>query len=226
MKKLKELYQYREMIFTSIQKDLDVAYRRSSLGTLWLFLNPLLQLAVYNFVFSEILQVGTENYFVFLASALIPWMFFSSSITGGARCILNAQDMVKKVYYPREIMPISYTITTAITMLLSMGMIYLLLILFGIKINLGAMAYLPLLIVIEFFFALGMVLIVASLTVYFRDMEFILGIVTMAWQFLTPVMYPIDIVPEAIRPIWRLNPMTPIIEAYRSVIYDQMVPNV
>lgn len=226
MDKIKQLYQYRGMIFSSIQKDLDASYRRSFLGTLWLLLNPLFQLIVYNIVFSEILQIETENYFVFLAAALIPWIFFSTSITGGARCLLDAQDMVKKVYYPREITPISYTITAAITMILSIGVIYLLLIISGTDINLEAMAFLPLLIIIEFIFALGIVLIVSALTVYFRDMEFILGILTMAWQFLTPVMYPIDIVPEELKPIWRLNPMTPIIEAYRTVIYDQMVPSI
>lgn len=226
MKKLKELYQYREMINSSIKKELDAAYRRSTLGTLWLFLNPLLQLLVYNIVFSEILQIQTENYLIFLASGLMPWIFFSSTITGGARCILNEQDIVKKNYFPREIAPISYTVTTAITMILSIIVIYVLLILLGVEINLNAIIYLPILIIIEFFFALGIVLIVSALTVYFRDMEFILGILTMAWQFLTPVMYPVDIVPEALQPIWRMNPMTPIIEGYRTIMYDQKIPSI
>ena len=226
MKKVRELWTYREMIFSTIKKDLSASYRRSFLGTLWIFLNPLLQLLVYNIVFSEILQVGTENYFIFLAAALIPWIFFSTSVTGGARCIISSQDIVKKIYYPREITPISFVTTAFVTMLLSFVAIFIVIGFAGVGVNPVALVYLPLLMLIEYLFALGLALITAALTVYFRDMEFILGIITMAWQFLTPVMYPSDFVPEELLPIWNLNPMTPIIEGYRDIIYYQTVPSV
>lgn len=226
MKKIKELYKYRHMIISTINKDLNAVYRRSFLGTLWIFINPLLQLWVYNIVFSDILQVGTENYYIFLASALIPWIFFSTSITGGARCVINSQDMVKKVYYPREVMPISFVTTAFITMILSFFAVLIIIFLSGGSIRLSVLVYLPLVLLIEYLFSLGLAFITSALTVYFRDMEFILGIITMAWQFLTPVMYPSDIVPEQLLPIWNLNPMTPIIEAYRDIIYYQKAPGI
>lgn len=224
MNKLKELFQYREMLFRTIQRDLNVMYRRSFLGFIWIFLTPLLQLGVYNIVFAEILEINQTNYFIFLAAALIPWIFFSSTVAGGARCVFNSQDMLKKIYYPREIMPISHTTTQFITMLLSLLVVLGVEFIMRIKINPAAWLYLPLVMLIEYFLALGMIFITSAVTVYFRDMEFILSIVIMAWQFLSPVMYPSDFVPEALLPIWRLNPMTPIIEAYREIIYYQQIP--
>ena len=224
MDKLTELFQYRAMLFRTIQRDLNVMYRRSFLGAVWIFLNPLLQLLVYNIVFAEILEIGQDNYFIFLASALIPWIFFSSTVSGGARCVFNSQDMLKKIYYPREIMPISYTTTQFITMMLSLVVVAIVEIIMGIRLNISAWLFLPLIMLIEYLLALGMIFITSAITVYFRDMEFILSIGIMAWQFLTPVMYPSDFVPEGLLSIWRLNPVTPIIEAYRNVIYYQCIP--
>lgn len=224
MDKLKELFQYRAMLFRTIQRDLNVMYRRSFLGSLWIFLNPLLQLIVYNIVFAEILEINQENYFIFLASALIPWIFFSSTVAGGARCVFNSQDIIKKIYYPREIMPISYTTTQFITMVLSFVVVILVELMAGVHINISAWLFLPLIMFMEYFLALGMIFITSAVTVYFRDMEFILSIAIMAWQFMTPVMYPSDFIPRELLPAWRLNPMTPIIEAYRSIVYYQCVP--
>lgn len=224
MNKLKELFQYRAMLFRTIQRDLDAAYRRSLLGSVWIFLNPLLQLWVYNIVFAEILEINQENYFIFLASALIPWIFFSATVSGGAKCVFNSQDMLKKIYYPREIMPISYTTTQFITMALSLAAVLVVELALRVHIEFSAWLFLPLIMLIEYLFALGMIFVTSAITVYFRDMEFILSIGIMAWQFLTPVMYPSDFVPEELLPIWRLNPVTPIIEAYREIIYYQRAP--
>lgn len=226
MNKIRELYKYRQMILSSIKKDLNVTYRRSLLGTLWIFINPLLQLWVYNIVFSDILEIATENYYIFLASALIPWIFFSTSIVGGSRCVIDAQDMVKKIYFPREVMPISYVSTAFITMALSFLAVFIVLVFTKAQSNLLALTVLPVVMLTEYMLALGITFIMSALTVYFRDMEFILGIVVMAWQFLTPVMYPREWVPEALQPVLDLNPMTPIVDAYREIIYYQKIPSI
>ena len=100
MNVLKEIYEYRQMIFSLVQRDLRGRYKGSVLGFLWTFLNPLLQLVVYTLVFSVIMRAGIEDYYIFLFVALVPWLFFSSALTGGAGSVLASKDMVKKIYFP------------------------------------------------------------------------------------------------------------------------------
>ena len=222
--RLKELYLYREMIFSLVKRDLKGRYKGSALGFLWTFLNPLLQLAVYTMVFSVIMRAGIKDYYLFLFVALVPWIFFSTSLSGGASCIWAQQDMVKKIYFPREVLPVSYVTSQFVNMLLSFIVIFGVLIFSGHAINLIAILYLPIIMVVEFVLALGVAMLTSAITVYFRDMEYILGIVAMAWQLLTPVMYAIDMAPEKVRFIFHLNPMTPVIEAYRDILYYGRVP--
>ncbi len=101
MNRFKEIFDYREMIFSLVRRELRGRYKGSALGFLWTFINPLLQLLVYTLVFSVIMRAGYDHYYIFLFVALVPWMFFSSSLTGGASCIWSSQDMVKKIYFPR-----------------------------------------------------------------------------------------------------------------------------
>lgn len=226
MKTLKELYSYREMIFSLVRKDLRGRYKGSALGFLWTFINPLLQLVVYTLVFSTIMKQGIEDFYLFLFVALIPWIFFSSSLTGGANIILGQKDMVKKIYFPREVLPISYVISCFINMILTFIVIFIVLILSGKGINLNAVIYLPIIMLIEFIMSLGVALLSSSITVYFRDLEHILNIVGMAWMYLTPILYPIDMVPKQYNFIFNLNPMTPVISAYREILYYGNVPHI
>ncbi len=224
MSRLEELYAYREMIFSLVRRDLKGRYKGSVLGFFWTFLNPLLQLAVYTMVFSLIMRAGIEDYYLFLFVALIPWIFFSTSLTGGASCIMAQQDMVKKIYFPREVLPIAYVTSQFVNMLLSFFVIFAVLICSKSTLHLGAVLCLPIIMLVEYILALGFTMIMSAVTVYIRDLEYLLGIFTMAWQFLTPVMYPIDQVPEQIRWVFSLNPMTYVITAYRDILYYGKMP--
>lgn len=224
MKLWKELYAYREMIFSLVRRDLKGRYKGSILGFLWTFLNPLLQLLVYTFVFSTVMRNGINDYYLFLFVALVPWIFFSTSVSGGAKCIWAQKDMVKKIYFPREVLPISYVTSQFVNMLLSFLVIFFVLIIDGRSIKLTAILCLPLIMLIEYFLALGVTMLSSALTVYIRDLEHILSIVVMAWQFLSPVMYSVDRIPEETRTIFYANPMTPIIVAYRDILYYGKVP--
>lgn len=224
MSRLEELYAYREMIFSLVRRDLKGRYKGSVLGFFWTFLNPLLQLAVYTMVFSLIMRAGIEDYYLFLFVALIPWIFFSTSLTGGASCIMAQQDMVKKIYFPREVLPIAYVTSQFVNMLLSFFVIFAVLICTKSTLHLGAVLCLPIIMLVEYILALGFTMIMSAVTVYIRDLEYLLGIFTMAWQFLTPVMYPIDQVPEQIRWMFSLNPMTYVITAYRDILYYGKMP--
>lgn len=226
MKIIMEILEYKEMIVGLVRRELRGRYKGSVLGFLWTFINPLLQLGVYTMVFSVIMRSGIEKYYLFLFVALVPWMFFSGSITGGATCILGSADMVKKIYFPREVMPIAYVTSSFVNMLLSFVVVFGVLIFTNYGINLQAILFLPLIMAVEYLLALGMVLIFSALTVYFRDLAYVLGIITMAWQFLTPVMYASTMVPDNLMVIWNLNPMTPIVEAYRAILYYKQIPDI
>lgn len=225
MKHLKELYNYREMIFSLVKKDLRGRYKGSVLGFLWTFVNPLLQLAVFTFVFSIIMRSEHEQYYLFLFVALVPWMFFASSVQDGSTSIIREKDMVKKIYFPREVMPIATVTSGFVNMLLTFIVIFFVVIFAGRGIHPLALLCLPVIMVVEYILCVGIALIVSALTVYFRDLQYILGILTMALQYMTPVMYGSELVPEWALPIFNLNPMTPIIESYRDILYYGQVPH-
>lgn len=224
MKLIKELWHYREMIISLVKRDLKGRYKGSAMGFLWTMINPLLQLAVYTFVFSVIMPSGVERFYLFLFVALVPWLFFSTCLSTGTTVIFAQQEMVKKIYFPRQILPISFTISQFVNMLLSFVVIFIVLIFSGIKFNFKALACLPIIMLIQFILCLGITFVVSALTVYLRDLEYILSIISMAWMYLTPILYPIENVPEAYRGICYINPMTSIIVAYRDILYSSKVP--
>lgn len=225
MKTLMELYRYREMIASLVRKDLRGRYKGSVLGFLWTFINPLLQLFVYTIVFSVILHSDIENYYLHLFVALIPWIFFASSLSGGATCVISQKDMTKKIYFPRIVLPIAFVTTCFVNMLYCFIVIFAVVLIAGVTINPVAIICLIPVMLVEYILCLGAAFISSAVTVYFRDFEHILGIITMALQYLTPVMYPINIVPENIIPVFMLNPMTPLITAYRDILYYARVPD-
>ncbi|MBR3515264.1 MAG: ABC transporter permease [Lachnospiraceae bacterium] len=226
MKLFKDIYDYREMVFSLVRRDLRGRYKGTILGFLWTFINPLLQLVVYTLVFSNVLRMGIEKYYIFLFVALIPWIFFSGTITGGCEVILGASNMVKKIYFPREVLPLAYTISSFVNMLFSFIVVFAVLLFSGYGVDPMALLYLPVIMIIEFVLALGMALLFSALTVYLRDLQHILGILMLAWQFLTPIMYSEDMVPEKYMGIWRLNPMTSVITAYRDILYNKQPPHI
>ena len=224
MKRLKEIYDYREMIITSVHRDLRGRYKGSFLGFLWTFINPLFQLLVYTMVFSVVLRSDIDKYYLFLFVALIPWIFLATSVNGGSSCVYGQAGMVTKIYFPRQVLPISFVTTCFVNMLLCF-VVVLLVCGFSIGLNVRVLPFLIPIMLIEYFLALGIALLVSSVTVFFRDLEHILSIVVMAWQFLTPIMYPITMVPDQLMPIFNLNPMTPVVAAYRSILYYKTAPD-
>ena len=198
MQIIKEIYAYREMIFSLVRRDLKGRYKGSVLGFMWTFINPLLQLGVYTLVFSIIMRNDIEDYYLFLFVALVPWIFFSTSVTGGSHCIIAQQDMVKKIYFPREVLPIAFVTSQFVNMILSFIVIFFVIIISGRGFNFIALLYLPIIMIAEYLLALSAAMLTSAITVYLRDIEYILGIISMAWQFLTPIMYPVEASPPAL----------------------------
>ena len=225
MNKLKEIYEYRLMVYSLVKRDLRGKYKGSVLGFMWTFVNPLLQLLVYNMVFSIIMRAGVEKFYLYLFVGLIPWLFFSAAITGGSTCIIAQKDLIKKIRFPREIIPISYVTSQFVNMLLSFIVVIIVSVVSGVKLTVGGILCLPVIMLVEYMMALGIALISSSLTVYFRDLEHILAIVAMAWLYATPICYPETMVPEKYLSLYRLNPVTPVVNAYRDVLYYGKTPD-
>lgn len=213
------------MIASLVQRDLRGRYKGSVLGFFWTFLNPLLQLLVYTFVFSTVMRAGIKDYYLFLFVALVPWSYFSGSVAGGANCILAQQNLVNKIYFPREVLPLAHVMSQLVNMLLTYIVVFLVILISGKGINPVAWLFFPVVVLQETLLITGLVFLLSAVTVYFRDIGYFISIFIMLWQFLSPVMYSADMVPEKFRGLFYLNPMTPIIVAYRDIAYYKQIPH-
>ena len=224
MKSFNEIYSYREMIFSLVRKELRGKYKGSVLGFLWTFINPLCQLIIYTVLFTKILVTDIDKYYLFLFVGLIPWIFFSTCLTGGAGSVMSQKSLVTKIYFPREVLPISFVTSAFVNMLLCFIIVFGVVIIAGIQVSFLALLCLPVIMLIEYFMALGIAFFASAITVFFRDMEHILGVLAMMWMYMTPILYSLNVVPESKRWLFYLNPMTSIIESYRDILYYGAVP--
>lgn len=237
---LHEIYDYRQMIVGLVRRDLRGRYRGSVLGFLWTFVNPLLQLLVYTLIFGLLLNQGIPKFYLYVFVALIPWLFFSSCLTGGCSSVLDQQGLVTKVYFPREVLPISYVTSQFFNML------YCFVIVIAVYIFASFTAFttdfqwvipsagfylplvsLPLLFIIQFFMCLGMTLFTSAITVYVRDVKHILGILSMLWMFATPIMWKLE-GDRFVKWGWLfmyVNPMGGLIDGYHNILYSGTWPN-
>lgn len=224
MSVLKEIYAYREMIYNLVRKDLRGKYMGTALGFLWTFVNPLLQLIVYNMVFSMILRSHIEKFYLFLFIGLVPWTFTSACLTGGSTSVVSESHMVTKIYFPREALPVAFVTSAFATMLLCFLVVFLVVFLSGVPVNILTWLFLIPVMLLQYIMGLGIAMITSAVTVYFRDLQHILGVAQLAWMFLTPIMYDINIVPAKLLPVFYLNPMVPIVTAYRDILYYAKFP--
>ena len=224
MKIFKELYNYREFLKTSIKKEFRGKYKKSFLGILWSFLNPLFQLLIYALVFPFILKNGVENYTVFLIVALMPWNFFNMTILQSAASVVTNGGIIKKVYFPREILPISTATSNLINFLITGIIVFIVLLVSGIGIG-PCIVVLPIIVLIQYILQLGLAFIFSSITVYVRDVEYLLNVFMMLMFYLCPIVYSTDMIPAKLLPLFKLNPMFHIIGYYRSILYYKTFPN-
>lgn len=181
-------------------------------------------LVVFSLVFPYVMRVQEKNYSMFVFVALLPWTFFASSIQTSANTIISNGNLVKKIFFPRQVLPIAVATASLMNFIFSLVVVFISLIAAGIGIK-WTVLYLPFIIAIEYLLITGFCLLFASLNVYFRDLEHILGIIVNAWFYLTPVLYPASIFPKHLLWLLYLNPMTPLIEGYRDALYYGETPN-
>jgi lipopolysaccharide transport system permease protein len=240
MPKLRELWGYRELIRNLVLRDLRVRYKGSALGYLWTQLAPLLMMAVFWFVFSFIQPQQIAMFPVFLIVGLLPWNFCNEAVAGGARSVIDNANLIKKVFFPREVLPLVSVCSSLVNYLLSLPMMFLVMAVVqllypplreqGRLFNFApTIAYLPVLIGIQMLFLAGVALFMSALAVHFRDFVHLIGILLQFWFFLTPVVYSLDALRVSIGGValaqvarW-LNPMASLIEFYREILYGNTV---
>lgn len=224
MSKIKEIFSYREFLKTSIKKEFRGKYKKSFLGVLWSFLNPLFQLLVYALVFPFILRNDIDNYTIFLIVALIPWTFFNMTILQSAASVVTNGGIIKKVYFPREILPIATATSNLLNFLITGIIVIVALLLSGVGIG-KSIIVLPIIIIMQYILQLGLAFILSSLTVYIRDVEYLLNVFMMLMFYMSPIVYSADMIPEQFLPLFKLNPMFHIIKFYREILYYKEIPN-
>ena len=216
----KNLYNYRELLKTSVKKEIRSKYKNSFLGVVWSFLNPLLQIVVYAIIFSLILKNNQEHYAIFLCAGIIPWTFFSIAINKSAFTIIENGNIIKKVYFPREIVPISVVTAETINFLISTLIILGFVIVGGIGLSKYILLY-PVVLVAQYLIIMTISFVVSSICVYFRDLQHFIGIILQLLFYAAPIVYSQDVIPAEYQWILKYNPMTYIINAYRDIFYYQ-----
>lgn len=220
----KDLYNYRELLKTSVKKDIGGKYKHSFLGILWSFINPLLQIAVYAIIFPLIMRNNIENYTVFMVCGLIPWFFFANVINRSTWAIVQNDNIIKKVYFPRAILPFSLVLSETINFLISSIIIFGFTIAYGMGISKYVLLY-PVIIIVQDVLMIGMGFILSAITVYMRDIQHFIGVFLQLLMYATPVVYAIETIPENYRFILKYNPMTYVISGYRDILYYQRMPD-
>ncbi len=225
---------YRDLLYNLVVRDLKVRYKHSFLGFFWSLLNPLLLMAVFTYVFTNIFKNGDYPMFhIFFLSALLPWNWCASSVTGTLGSIVNSGYLIKKVYFPRELLPFAVVISNMINYVLSLPALFFFMFLFRVPeagdifspnchhacIN-EHIVWLPLLIVTQVMFLVGLGFFLAALNVFFRDTSVLVEVGLQAWFFLTPIIYSVEVLKiEYPQLLYYLNPMASIVTIYRNIFY-------
>lgn len=221
---LGQLYRYRELIKNLVARDLKARYKNSFLGFAWSLLNPLMMMAVYTVVFSILLRSTIPNFPVFVMIGLLPWNLTVGAVMGSINSIVGNGHLIKKVYFPREILPLSTVLSAAVNFLLATIVLVLMLLFFQVTLS-PLVLYFPLVLAIHLIFLAGVAFFLSSLNVFFRDTEVIMEAVILAWMFLTPIFYNIeDLTASYARYIYIVNPMASIMSTYRLILLYNGVP--
>jgi len=225
-KNMRLFWFYRELLWNLAHREITQRYKQSVLGYAWVIINPLSQLLVMNFVFSTILKVNSLGvpFIIFLSVALLPWNLFTQSLTSSTGVLVSNSNLITKIYFPREILVYATIIAKIVDYLYSCIVLVLFFIAFKTTITIDIL-WIPVILVIQLIFTTGLALILSALNLFYRDIQYLLNLILMMWMYLTPIMYPVEMLPAKYRFIFTLNPMAVIINAYRQVMLSGSGPN-
>ena len=221
---LREIWNSRNILRSLVSKNLFGRYRNSALGFAWHFVMPLVMLTVYYVVFTSIRTSSIPDFWVYLASGIFPFTFMTSNLSGGAASVTGNAGMVKKMYFPREILVLAHVISSFIVMILGYAAVLIVIAIAGYPMEPKTMLILPIILILSAAFVTGYVFLFSALNVYVRDVQYILGSITMIFFFMTPMYFPADSVSGILGRIIWFNPFTYFIEAYHDLIYYGVFP--
>ena len=219
---LKQLVGYRGLIQSLVARDLKARYRGSVLGFLWSFVNPLLLLSVYSFVFTVVMPSrveGLEPYSLFMFCGLLPWTWFTSSLLESATVLVSGGNLIRKVLFPAEVLPIVTVLAAFVHFCLGLLIVVGGIAYYQIDVSLAELVWLPVIVLVQLILTLALALLISVITVHFRDMRDLLGNLITLWFFATPILYPLSKVPERMQPVMKLNPFTHLARAYQEVLF-------
>ncbi len=219
-----QLLQYKDLLINLVFRDLTVRYKRSVLGFCWTMVNPLINTIVFTVVFATIFRFAIKDFIIYFLSAYQLWILFSQSTTLSSRCILSNGPLLKKVYLPKTIFVVSILVSELVNFSFAMLPLLGLVIIIGKGLSISLL-FLPVPIIIMIFFTLGVSFILSSVTVFFHDIMDIDQLLLMPWMYLTPIFYPLEIIPEKYLFIVKINPMYYIIDSFRAPIYLGQLPD-
>ena len=221
---LSETWRARELLWALAEREIKARYRRSFLGLLWSFVTPLYQVVLMTIVVKYLWHNPTPNYSVKYLCALLPWTFFQQGILTSCASVIRSRDMVKRVWFPRQVVPLATVASCLFHLVTSLVVLIAVLLIIPVSFTWRHLVLIPL-VLIEVVMVAGLSLLVAALHSFYQDVEYILTNLVSVFMFLTPVMYPVAWVPENLRPIVMANPMATICEGFRSIVIDKQLPD-
>jgi lipopolysaccharide transport system permease protein len=223
---LRTLVQYRDLLLTLTLHRIKVRYKQSVLGIAWAIVQPLSLMLIYTLIFSYVARVETNGmpYAIFAYAALLPWTYFSTSVANATNSLVTNSELVTKVYFPREILPLSYVIAALCDFLIASSVMAGLMFYYRVPLTINALYSLPIIFVLTLFI-MAMTLILSATQVRFRDIGVAVPLLLQLWMFATPVVYPLSAVPERFRALYVLNPMVGTVENFRRTILEGVAPD-
>lgn len=220
--RLNDVWRYRELLYFLVWRDVKVRYKQTALGAAWAILQPVLTMLVFSIFFGRLAKVPSDGvpYPLFAFAALLPWQLFAYSLSESANSLVASQNLIKKVYFPRLIIPMASVLTGLLDFAVAFVILFALMIYYQVPPT-PALVALPFFLLLAVATALAVALWLSALNVQFRDVRYTIPFLTQFWLFVTPVAYPSSLVPEKWRALYGLNPMAGVVEGFRWALFKQ-----
>jgi len=226
LENLRELYDYRELLWMWTLRSIKARYKQSLLGLAWAIFQPLSLTIAYVLVFSHVMRFPSDGipYPIFAYSAVLPWSFFARSVSSGIPSVVHNMNLVTKIYFPRAVFPLSAIAASFVDFLSGVGVFIGLMVYYRVPIN-PAMGLLPMLFLIQLLLTAGVSLGASALNVFYRDINNMIPLLLQLWMYACPIIYPVSLVPAWLQSWYMLNPMAGIVHSYRQIILKAQLPD-
>ena len=223
---LREIWQYRELLHIMVWRDVKVRYRQTLLGVIWVVAQPLLTMVIFTLLFNRVGKIHADRglpYSLFVMAGLVPWSFFSSGVSASGNSLIGSSHLISKVYFPRMIIPASSVLAGAVDMAVTLLLVLVMYVWYSVALS-WTLLFLPVTIVITGLLAFGVGLWLSALNVEYRDVRVVIPFLMQIWMYGTPVAYPISVLPKKFYWLVMANPVTGVVEAFRSSLLGQPLP--